>query len=59
MKELLKKYEILKEEIQLHNYNYHAKDNPTISDSEYDKLFRELLSFEEQNPNLVTSDSPS
>ncbi len=59
MKELLKKYEMLKEEIQLHNYNYHAKDNPTISDSEYDKLFRELLSFEEQNPNLVTSDSPS
>ena len=28
MKDLLKKYEQLKEEIQLHNYNYHALDDP-------------------------------
>ena len=59
MKDLLKKYEQLKEEIQLHNYNYHALDDPKISDSEYDKLFRSLLDFEEANPHLVTPDSPT
>ena len=59
MKDLLKKYEQLKEEIQLHNYNYHALDDPKISDSEYDKLFRSLLDLEEENPQLVTPDSPT
>ena len=59
MKDLLKKYEQLKEEIQLHNYNYHAIDDPKISDSEYDKLFRSLLDLEEKNPHLVTPDSPT
>ena len=59
MKDLLKKYEQLKEEIQLHNYNYHALDDPKISDSEYDKLFRSLLDLEEENPHLVTPDSPT
>ena len=59
MKDLLKKYEQLKEEIQLHTYNYHAIDDPKISDSEYDKLFRSLLDLEEKNPHLVTPDSPT
>ncbi len=59
MKDLSKKYEQLKEEIQFHNYNYHALDDPKISDSEYDKLFRSLLDLEEKNPHLVTPDSPS
>ena len=59
MKDLSKKYEQLKEEIQFHNYNYHALDDPKISDSEYDKLFRSLLDLEENNPHLVTPDSPS
>ena len=59
MKDLSKKYEQLKEEIQFHNYNYHALDDPKISDSEYDKLFRSLLDLEEKNPHLVTLDSPS
>ena len=59
MKDLSKKYEQLKEEIQFHNYNYHALDDPKISDVEYDKLFRSLLDLEENNPHLVTPDSPS
>ena len=59
MRDLLKKYEQLKEEIQLHNYNYHALDDPKISDGEYDKLFRSLLDLEEENPQLVTPDSPT
>ena len=42
-----------------HNINYYIYDNPTISDSEYDKLLRELQQLEEKNPDLQTSDSPT
>lgn len=41
------------------NYNYHVLDNPTITDQEYDKLFRELQILEEKYPELVRSDSPT
>ena len=41
------------------NYNYHVLDNPTITDQEYDSLFRELQILEEKNPSLVRSDSPT
>lgn len=30
------------------NYNYHVLDNPTITDQEYDSLFRELQILEEK-----------
>jgi DNA ligase (NAD+) len=42
-----------------HAHRYHVLDAPTISDGEYDLLFRELLDLEEQFPKLVTQDSPS
>ena len=32
----------LRERINDHNYQYYVLDNPIISDSEYDKLFKEL-----------------
>ena len=41
------------------NYNYHVLDNPTITDQEYDSLFRELQILEEKNPSLVRSDYPT
>ncbi len=34
-------------------------DSPTISDAEYDVLFRELLALEADYPGLLTADSPS
>ena len=49
----------LREEINSHNYSYYVLDNPEIPDSEYDRLFRELGDIEEQNPQLITSDSPT
>ena len=52
-------YNHLKENLLQHNYNYHVLDDPTISDGEYDKLFRELQSFETQYPELITPDSPT
>jgi DNA ligase (NAD+) len=42
-----------------HAHRYHALDDPTISDGEYDLLFQELLDLEERFPELVTPDSPS
>lgn len=41
------------------NYNYHVLDNPTITDQEYDSLFRELQILEEKYPELVREDSPT
>jgi DNA ligase (NAD+) len=49
----------LKKELSEHAHNYYVLDNPTISDSEYDQLFQELLLLEQQYPDLVSADSPS
>ena len=49
----------LKTEINRHNYRYYVMDSPEVSDTEYDALMRELKGLEEENPQLVTADSPS
>ena len=51
--------EDLKAEINKHNKAYYEQDNPTISDFEYDELFRELKKLEEQYPQYATTDSPT
>ena len=51
--------EKLREEINYHNIQYYSLDNPVISDSEYDSLMRELISLEEEFPDLITPDSPT
>jgi DNA ligase (NAD+) len=50
---------VLKDEIRRHDYLYYVKDRPEISDSQYDRLFRELVELEQAHPELVTPDSPS
>ena len=42
-----------------HNIDYYVNDNPTISDIEYDVLLKELETLENQNPQLLTNDSPT
>ncbi len=49
----------LRQEINHHNYLYYSQDNPKISDSEYDKLFKELRELEDKFPDLITNDSPT
>lgn len=49
----------LRETLNYHAVRYYVEDDPTIPDAEYDRLMRELLTLEEQHPELVTSDSPS
>ncbi|MBM7636155.1 DNA ligase (NAD+) [Streptococcus saliviloxodontae] len=38
---------------------YYTEDNPTVSDSDYDKLYRELVELETAHPDLVQADSPT
>lgn len=45
--------------INLHNHQYHVLDDPQIPDAEYDRLFKEMLSLEQQYPDLIGADSPS
>ncbi len=49
----------LRRELELANHNYYARDEPTLPDAEYDRLFRELQDLEQQHPGLVTPDSPT
>jgi len=41
------------------NYDYHVLDNPTITDQEFDKYLRELITLEEEHPEFVREDSPT
>lgn len=58
-KEAIERAERLRREIREHQYRYYVLDAPTISDSEYDKLYRELEEIERRFPSLVTPDSPT
>jgi DNA ligase (NAD+) len=51
--------EALRREIREHNYRYYVLDDPTVLDSEYDALIRELHAIEEKFPDLITPDSPT
>jgi DNA ligase (NAD+) len=49
----------LRKILSQHDYRYYVLDAPTIPDSEYDRLFRELQRLEEQYPGLVVPESPT
>ncbi|HZL15222.1 MAG TPA: NAD-dependent DNA ligase LigA, partial [Verrucomicrobiae bacterium] len=46
-------------EIRAANHSYYVDDNPTLSDAEYDALFRELVALEAAFPALTTPESPT
>jgi DNA ligase (NAD+) len=49
----------LREVLDYHLYRYHVLDDPEISDTEYDRLYDELVALEESDPGLVRPDSPT
>jgi DNA ligase (NAD+) len=51
--------ETLRRDINEHNRRYYEEAAPTISDREYDRLYKELVDLETQFPELVTPDSPT
>ncbi len=56
--EKIEKMQKLIKEIEKHNYNYYVLDNPTISDSEYDKLYYSLVDLE-QETGIILPNSPT
>lgn len=49
----------LREELDLHNYNYYVLDNPTISDFEFDQKLKQLQDLEQQHPEFFDPNSPT
>jgi DNA ligase (NAD+) len=47
----------LRQQLEIASHEYHVLDRPSMSDAEYDKLFRELQSIERDHPGLRTEDS--
>ena len=49
----------LRKTLRQYEYEYHVLDNPTVPDSEYDRLFHQLKALELEHPEFLTSDSPT
>ncbi|HME89377.1 MAG TPA: NAD-dependent DNA ligase LigA [Chthoniobacterales bacterium] len=49
----------LRDEIREHDRRYYEEAAPTVSDREYDRLYKELVDLEGKFPDLLTPDSPT
>lgn len=49
----------LREQIRRHDHAYYVLAQPTISDREYDHLYKELVELETAFPRLITPESPT
>jgi DNA ligase (NAD+) len=58
-KKIQKQMQEFASEIEKHDYQYYVLDQPIISDSEYDQIFRKLQKLEEEHPDLAFADSPT
>ena len=50
---------LLAEEIRDHQFKYYVLDKPTITDAEFDALWKKLLSLESKHPELKDANSPT
>jgi DNA ligase (NAD+) len=57
--EVEERIEGLRQQLRYHGYRYHVLDQPELSDAQYDTMLRELVRLEEENPLLITPDSPT
>ncbi len=57
--DVLQKIKSLREELNLHNYNYYVLDNPTISDYDFDVKLSELQGLEQKHPEYFDENSPT
>ena len=53
------KIEQLRKDIQRHDHMYYVKDQPEVSDREYDRLMQDLKELEAKRPEWITPDSPT
>ena len=52
-------YLILCQTVTLYDYWYYVKSDPIVTDSEYDRLYNQLLKIEKEHPEWLTPDSPT
>ena len=57
--EIRERINTLVQSLNDHAYRYYVLSQPTISDAEYDELFRELQQLESKYPIYLRSDSPT
>ncbi|MGW8729756.1 NAD-dependent DNA ligase LigA [Streptomyces sp. NPDC055808] len=57
--EAREKHALLAEQIEEHRFRYYVRDQPVISDGDFDKLLRSLEALEDEHPELRTPDSPT
>ena len=57
--DLHKRLQELRETINTLSYQYYTLDKPTMSDYEYDMMYRELENIEKEHPEWITPDSPT
>ena len=58
-RDVAREVEELRRTIDVHNHRYYVLDEPTISDAEYDRLFRRLVELEAAHPELASPTSPT
>lgn len=51
--------EDLRKVLRFHDWRYYVQSEPSISDFDYDILFKKLQALENENPDLITPDSPT
>jgi len=57
--EITLQIEVLRNELDKHNYSYYVLDDPSIPDAEYDRLLLKLKKVETDYPSLITPESPT
>ncbi|MFE9248380.1 NAD-dependent DNA ligase LigA [Streptomyces sp. NPDC007088] len=57
--EAREEHNTLAQQVEEHRFRYYAKDQPVVSDAEFDRLLRTLQELEERYPELRTPDSPT
>ncbi|MDD3003954.1 NAD-dependent DNA ligase LigA [Flavobacterium sp.] len=57
--EIFQKIQLLRDELNAHNYNYYVLDNPIISDYDFDVKLKELQGLENQHPQFFDENSPT
>lgn len=58
-KDAEQRIEALREKIRHHEYLYYVLDQPEISDTDFDRLMRQLKDLEAEHPSLITPNSPT
>lgn len=56
---LLNRVRALHRQLNQYSYEYYVEDNPSVPDSEYDRLMQELILLEKEQPQLITPESPT